>query len=49
MASKKQIYDIVIIGAGMMGSAVARHATTIPGTSVCLIGPDEPQASIYTM
>ena len=41
----RKIYDVVIVGAGMMGSAAARHATTIPGTSVCLVGPDEPKVS----
>ena len=33
--------DIVVIGAGMMGSAAARHLA-LGGASVMLIGPDEP-------
>ncbi|XP_077989548.1 N-methyl-L-tryptophan oxidase-like [Glandiceps talaboti] len=36
-------YDICIVGAGMIGSAAARHATiTAPSLKVCLIGPKEP-------
>ncbi|XP_077989571.1 uncharacterized protein LOC144443862 [Glandiceps talaboti] len=37
-------YDICIVGAGMIGSAAARHATLIsPSLKVCLIGPKEPK------
>lgn len=39
------IYDLCIVGAGMFGSAAARHASTIRGIKVCLIGPDEPTVS----
>ncbi|XP_077991748.1 uncharacterized protein LOC144445969 [Glandiceps talaboti] len=37
-------YDICIVGAGMIGSAAARHVTLIaPNLKVCLIGPKEPK------
>ncbi|KAL3865814.1 hypothetical protein ACJMK2_043164 [Sinanodonta woodiana] len=35
-------FDLCIVGAGMIGSAAAKHASFIPGLRVCLIGPDEP-------
>ncbi|CAL4082231.1 unnamed protein product [Meganyctiphanes norvegica] len=41
--AKDKIFDLIIVGAGMMGSAAARHASLIPNTSVCLIGPQEPK------
>ncbi|XP_052796004.1 N-methyl-L-tryptophan oxidase-like [Mya arenaria] len=37
------VFDLCVVGAGMIGSAAARHASELPGTSVCLIGPEEPQ------
>ncbi|XP_063592230.1 monomeric sarcosine oxidase-like [Penaeus indicus] len=43
MASTRKVYDLVIIGAGMMGSAAAYYSSQIPGTSVCLVGPAEPK------
>lgn len=36
-------YHLCIVGAGMIGSATARHASTDPSLRVCLIGPDEPK------
>ena len=37
-------YDIVVIGAGLIGSAAARHlASSFPELSVVVIGPDEPK------
>ncbi|KAG8182835.1 hypothetical protein JTE90_000442 [Oedothorax gibbosus] len=36
------IYDLCIVGAGMFGSAAARHASTDPSIKVCLVGPAEP-------
>ncbi|XP_060551309.1 uncharacterized protein LOC132712888 [Ruditapes philippinarum] len=35
------MYDLCIIGAGMIGSAAARHATVTSGLNTCLIGPTE--------
>ncbi|XP_062590976.1 uncharacterized protein LOC134252499 [Saccostrea cucullata] len=37
------MYDLCIVGAGMMGSAAARHASAKSGVKVCLIGPQEPK------
>lgn len=34
-------YDVIVIGAGMMGAAAARHLAQA-GARVCIIGPDEP-------
>ncbi len=37
------IYDIAVIGKGLIGSAAARHlAAGFPELKVCIIGPDEP-------
>ncbi|XP_006823773.1 monomeric sarcosine oxidase-like [Saccoglossus kowalevskii] len=37
------VYDLCIVGAGLIGSAAARHATIIsPAAKICLIGPKEP-------
>lgn len=35
-------FDIIVIGAGMMGSAAARHLA-LTGAKVALVGPDEPE------
>ncbi|XP_077999505.1 uncharacterized protein LOC144452309 [Glandiceps talaboti] len=45
MTSKEAyIHDICIVGAGLMGSAAARHATLItPDSKICLVGPKEPK------
>lgn len=43
MSAERKIYDLVVVGAGMMGSAAARHASLIPAISVCLVGPEEPK------
>ncbi|XP_068251063.1 monomeric sarcosine oxidase-like [Palaemon carinicauda] len=37
------VYDLVIVGSGMFGSAAAYHASQISGKSICLIGPPEPK------
>ena len=38
------IYDIAVIGKGLMGSAALRHLTVnCPELNVCAIGPDEPR------
>ncbi|KAG8189150.1 hypothetical protein JTE90_018442 [Oedothorax gibbosus] len=39
------MYDVCIVGAGMFGSAAARHVSANPSLRVCLIGPDEPKTS----
>ncbi|KAL5018588.1 hypothetical protein ScPMuIL_004310 [Solemya velum] len=38
------MFDILIVGAGMIGSAAARHASMNPKLKVGLIGPEEPQS-----
>ncbi|KAF8795751.1 hypothetical protein HNY73_000214 [Argiope bruennichi] len=38
-----ETFDLCIIGAGMYGSAAARHASSNSGVKVCLIGPGEPR------
>ncbi|XP_042877243.1 monomeric sarcosine oxidase-like [Penaeus japonicus] len=43
MDTTRKVFDLVIIGAGMMGSAAAYYSSLIPGTSVCLVGPSEPK------
>lgn len=46
------VYDLCIVGAGLVGSAAARHATL--GRSgqaearVCLVGPLEPKVGTQT-
>ncbi|XP_045215480.2 uncharacterized protein LOC123565756 [Mercenaria mercenaria] len=37
------MYDLCIVGAGMIGSAAARHASITSGLNTCLIGPSEPK------
>ncbi|XP_060558104.1 uncharacterized protein LOC132718426 isoform X2 [Ruditapes philippinarum] len=37
------MYDLCVVGAGMIGSSAARHATVTSGLSTCLIGPSEPK------
>lgn len=38
------IFDIAVIGKGLMGSAALRHLTLrFPTLTVCIIGPDEPK------
>lgn len=41
MSPADQTFDILVVGAGMMGAACARHLTAA-GARVLLIGPDEP-------
>jgi len=37
------IYDLVVIGKGLIGSAALRHLTVnCPELNVCVVGPDEP-------
>lgn len=42
MIEQMDIYDVAVIGAGMLGSAAARHLAKM-GAKVALIGPGEPQ------
>ncbi|XP_076053429.1 monomeric sarcosine oxidase-like isoform X1 [Oratosquilla oratoria] len=42
--SSDKSYNLIVVGAGMMGSAAAYHASAIPQTSVCLVGPAEPKS-----
>ncbi|XP_069101909.1 peroxisomal sarcosine oxidase-like isoform X2 [Argopecten irradians] len=37
------MYDLCVVGAGMIGSAAARHASLQPNIRVCLVGPEEPK------
>ncbi len=42
------MYDVAVIGAGMIGSAAAKHAAkSNPGLSVCLVGPPEETVTKY--
>lgn len=43
------IYDLCIVGAGMFGSAAARHASANVGVKVCLVGPEEPSVSLLAI
>lgn len=40
-------YDVVVVGAGMIGSACARYLSEHRGLRVCVIGPTEPQVSCW--
>ncbi|XP_045616635.1 monomeric sarcosine oxidase [Procambarus clarkii] len=42
-APEENVYQLIVVGAGMIGSAAAYHASLIPNTSVCLVGPAEPK------
>ncbi|XP_078572853.1 N-methyl-L-tryptophan oxidase-like [Branchiostoma floridae x Branchiostoma japonicum] len=42
-ASDSRVYDVCVVGAGMIGSAAARHASETAGARVCLVGPGEPK------
>ena len=37
------MYDVIIVGAGMIGSAAAKHLTESSQLKVLLIGPSEPK------
>ncbi|KAL5004481.1 hypothetical protein ScPMuIL_017937 [Solemya velum] len=44
MAASSYQYDLCIVGAGLFGSAAARHASTLhPEWKICIIGPEEPK------
>ena len=38
-----EVFDLCVVGAGLFGSSVARHASLRTGTKVILIGPEEPE------
>ena len=41
-------YDIIVVGAGLIGSAAARHLVEISNNlNVLLIGPEEPKVITY--
>lgn len=42
MAKTETQFDVIVVGAGMMGAAAARHLAQ-QGASVALVGPSEPQ------
>ncbi|KAK3096948.1 hypothetical protein FSP39_005057 [Pinctada imbricata] len=37
------MYDLCIVGAGLIGSAAARHASLTQGRRICIIGPEDPE------
>ncbi len=39
--SQGQEYDVIVVGAGLIGSAAARHLVEISHLRVLLIGPEE--------
>ena len=43
-----QLYDLCVVGAGMIGSSAAKHAS-LNGCKVCLIGPKEPEVDKMVM
>ena len=46
MAQTRIMYDVIVVGAGMIGSAAARHLAESTGMKVLLIGPEEPEVFI---
>ncbi|XP_063883722.1 N-methyl-L-tryptophan oxidase-like isoform X3 [Scylla paramamosain] len=40
---EEKVFDLVVVGAGLMGSAAAFHASQLSKISVCLVGPPEPK------
>ena len=39
------MFDLCVVGAGLIGSAASKYASR--GSSVCLIGPDEPTKKVH--
>ena len=46
MASTNDVYDVAIIGAGMIGSSAAKYMSE-DSVKTILIGPSEPQSGIH--
>ena len=42
-----EIYDVAVIGAGMIGSSAAKYVAMESGIKCILIGPNEPQMGIH--
>ncbi len=42
----QKFYDVAVVGAGLMGSAVAKYVSEDVKTSI-LIGPNRPQDGVY--
>ena len=48
MASTNDVYDVAIIGAGMIGSSAAKYMSEDSySVKTILIGPSEPQSGIH--
>ena len=48
--SARDVYDVMVVGAGMIGSAAARYASANQALRVCVVGPAEPsQVSLHVM
>lgn len=46
----RNMYDFVIVGAGLVGSAAAKYICKLsPGSRVCLVGPNEPSKQERTL
>lgn len=41
------MFDLCVVGAGLIGSAAAKHASR--SSSVCLVGPDEPTGKVSSI
>ena len=48
--SSRDVYDVMVVGAWMIGSAAARYASANQALRVCVVGPAEPsQVSLHVM
>ena len=46
MNSQEPTYDVTVVGAGLIGSAAARHVAEITGNKILLIGPEETKVTL---